>query len=121
MWVDPTAELARLETATWQQMPGIDADGIASALHGVAVVSTAELDPDDRRSTLARDHGLRHAVRVRVGPRGHAIALLELMTGTPPAADGALVLSLEAVAIQLGQVAELMRLGAQPRWAMGRF
>lgn len=121
MWVDPTAELAPLETATWQQMPRSDDDDIATALHGVAAVSTIELDPEHRLAKMARDHGLRHAVRVRVGPRGQAIALLELLTDTPPTADGALAVSLEAVAIQLGQVAELMRLGAQPRWAMGRF
>jgi len=36
------------------------------------------------------------------------------------AADGPLATSLEAMAIQLGQISELMKLGAHPRWATGR-
>jgi hypothetical protein len=120
MWVDPTAELQQLETATWQQSPAIDSEPVVSALHGAAAVSVSELDPDDRRLAIAREYGMRFAVCVRVGPADQPIAFLELMTDEEPDVDPLLALALDAVAIQLAQIEQLMKLGGQPRWALGR-
>jgi hypothetical protein len=121
MWVDPAAELERLETATWQQRPAIDADPIAAALRSPSSVSVADLDPNDRRLGVAREHGMRFVVRVRVGPADQAVALFELLSATEPDVDPLLALALDAVAIQLAQIERLMKLSAQPRWALSRF
>jgi predicted nucleic acid-binding Zn-ribbon protein len=121
MWVDPTAELAGLETLTWQLTRSIDSDPIATALRAPASVSFSPLSADDRRLTLAREQGLRFAMLVRVGPATEPIALLELLTDTQLEADPPLALALEAVAIQVGLIERLMKQGSQPRWAMGRF
>jgi hypothetical protein len=51
---------------------------------------------------------------------GETIAMLELLSRTATAPNPELMPSLEAIALQLGATAQLLRLADVPRWRTGR-
>jgi hypothetical protein len=46
--------------------------------------------------------------------------MLELLSRTVTAPDSELMLSLESIALQVGEIAQLLNLAASPHWRVGR-
>jgi hypothetical protein len=57
---------------------------------------------------------------VPISDGGETIAILELLSRTATAPNAELMVSLEAIALQLGAVAQLLKLSEVPRWRTGR-
>jgi hypothetical protein len=60
------------------------------------------------------------ALLVPVAHGGETIAMLELLSRSATAPDAELMVSLEAIALQLGATAALLKQADVPRWRMGR-
>ncbi|MHB8692385.1 MAG: PAS domain-containing protein [Solirubrobacteraceae bacterium] len=119
-WCDPAAELAQLETATWQELPALHASPQGSALHDKQPQWLAELDPGDRRFNTASKHGMSCGLLIPVHDATAPVALVELLgrDGKPP--DVEQQLAFAAIAVQLGHLCRLVRLSTEPRWGSGR-
>jgi GAF domain-containing protein len=64
--------------------------------------------------------GMGSALLVPISNGGETIAMLELLSRTASAPNAELIVSLEAIALQLGAIAQLLKLADVPRWRMGR-
>jgi hypothetical protein len=119
-WADPAAELAQLETATWQELPALHASPQGLALHEKPPQWLAELDPGDRRFNAVSAHGMSCGLLIPVHDGTEPVALIELLgrNRTPPDAEQHLAFA--AIGVQLGHLRRLARLGAEPRWGSGR-
>ena len=60
------------------------------------------------------------ALLVPISNGAETIAMLELLSRTATAPNAELTVSLEAAALQLGAIAQLLKLADLPRWRMGR-
>ncbi len=120
MWTE-SDELRAFETQTWQRSERIAQGPFGRAMAGPHSTSlTHDRFKDDRRLELAAQEGMRSAlllVPVRDGSR--AIALLEFLSQEPEEPDPELAVALEAVGLQLGHFAHLLRLGTKPHWSLG--
>jgi PAS domain-containing protein len=121
MWMRDPASLATFETCVWQHV-----EDVASAEFGRArsrMATTCLLDLHSAEDSLLRDaaaEGMGSALLVPVNDGGETIAMLELLSRTATAPSPELMVSLEAIALQLGAMAQLLRLTDAPRWRMGR-
>jgi hypothetical protein len=70
------------------------------------------------RAAATEQMGSAVLVPIREGPE--MIAMLELLSRTGVAPNAELMVSLEAVALQLGAVAKLLKLADTPHWRIGR-
>ena len=120
-WMRDPAALARLNTRTWKQV-----EDAASAEFGRArkrMASTCLLDLQSAEAPSLRDaaaEGMGSALLVPVRDGDETIAMLELLSRKATAPDPELMVSLEAIALQLGATAHLLRLADVPRWRTGR-
>jgi hypothetical protein len=120
MWT-VAAELAGFETLTWQRPLATPGTAVGEALYAPQPTWLRDLQAgDEGRLGVAAEHGLRSALLLPIRDGIETIALLELMTREETEPDGDLMTSLEAVALQLGHFAHLLRLGARPHWRLGR-
>jgi hypothetical protein len=116
MWTVPGSGLGPFETVTWQHRE--PAGGLlARALAGDAPTWLADLQLlQDRRATQAAGEHMRSALLLPVRDGASEVCLLELLSTAPAPDDPELTRALEAVAVQLGHFAHLLRLGASPHW-----
>jgi hypothetical protein len=63
---------------------------------------------------------MRCAALVPIRDGVSTLALIELLSVEREAPERELLLALEAIALQLGHFAHLLRLGARPHWRFGR-
>lgn len=63
---------------------------------------------------------MRCALLVPIRDGVSTLALLELLSSEARLPDPELLVSFEAIALQLGHFAHLLRLGAKPQWRFGR-
>jgi hypothetical protein len=81
----------------------------------------AELDASrDRHFAAAAAQGLRSALLVPIRDGIATVGMLELLSRAHLTIDPDVTASLEAIALQLGHFAHLLRLGASPHWRLGR-
>jgi hypothetical protein len=75
-----------------------------------------------RRGIASRERVLDRgsALLVPISSGGETIAMLELLSRTATAPNAELMVSLEAIALQLSATAQLLKLADVPRWQMGR-
>ena len=97
-----------------------DLDGAPIALCGVAAWAGGLETAEDGRFRAAAGVGLRSALLVPVRDGGTAIAVLEFLSSLEVPVAPEVATALEAVALQLGHFAHLLRLGAAPHWRLGR-
>jgi len=116
MWTGAASDLGPFETLTWQKPQPI-AGELGRALAGPHPTWLTGLDAtDDARCASAAREGMRSALLVPIHHARNPIGVLELLTRATRLPDAVIATSLEAVAVQLGHFAHLMRLGAEPRW-----
>jgi len=120
-WMCAPGGLATFETQTWQYV-----ENQATAEFGRAcsrMATTCLLDLQSAEDPLlkgAASVGIGSALLVPVSDGGETIAMLELLSRTDTAPDPELMISLDAIALQLGAVARLLTLANVPRWRVGR-
>ena len=120
-WMRDPAGLATFNTRTWKHI-----EDAATAEFGRArnrMATTCLLDLQSAEAPLLREaaaQGMASALLVPVSDGGETIAMLELLSRTTAAPNPELMVSLEAIALQLGAIAQLLRLADVPRWRTGR-
>jgi hypothetical protein len=120
-WKRDGAGLTTFETRTWQHREDASTAEFGRARNRMAATCLLELkSAEDPLLRAAADEGMCSALLVPISDGGETIAMLELLsrTATPPSAE--LMVSLDAIALQLGGVAQLLKLTDVPRWRMGR-
>jgi hypothetical protein len=75
---------------------------------------------EDPLLRAAAAEGMGSALLVPISNGGETIAMLELLSRTATAPNAELMVSLEAIALQLGAIAQLLKLADVPRWRMAR-
>jgi PAS domain-containing protein len=120
-WTHDPAGLAAFERRTWQHVEDATAAEFGRARKRMA--STCLLDLQSAEDPLLRaaaNEGIGSALLVPISDGGETIAMIELLSRTATAPDPELMVSLEAIALQLGGIAQLLRLADGPRWRVGR-
>ena len=75
---------------------------------------------EDSLLRTAAAEGMGSALLVPINDGGETIAMLELFSRTATAPSADLTASLDAIALQLGAMAQLIKLADVPRWRVGR-
>jgi PAS domain-containing protein len=118
MWV-ADGRLGALETLTWQL--GLPTAPVRAALDAPNATWVTDLaSAENRHLRDAASHGIASALLVPLKDEGSTVALLEFLTRARTELEQELLTSVEGVALQLGQFAGLLRLGAPPRLRLGR-
>jgi hypothetical protein len=120
MWMRDPAALATLETRTWQHRQDASTAEFGRARNRMATTCLLELESaEDPLLRAAAAEGMASALLVPISNGGETIAMLELLSRTATAPNAELMVSLEAIALQLGAIAQLLKLSDVPRWRMG--
>jgi hypothetical protein len=75
---------------------------------------------EDALLRAAAAEGMGSALLVPIVDGGETIAMLELLSRTATAPDAELIVSLEAIALQLGAIAPLLKLADMSQWRRAR-
>ncbi|HEY4426862.1 MAG TPA: PAS domain-containing protein [Solirubrobacteraceae bacterium] len=119
MWTRDPAGLASLETRTWQYRQDASTAEFGRARNRMATTCLLELQSaEDPLLRAAAAAGMGSALLVPISDGGETIAMLALLSRMPTAPDAELMVSLEAIGLQLGAVAQLLKLADVPRWRM---
>ena len=121
IWTRDPAGLATFETRTWKHREDASTAEFGRARNRMAATCLLELQSaEDPLLRAAAAEGMGSALLVPISDGGEAIAMLELLSrmATPPNAE--LMVSLEAIALQFGAIAQLFKLADAPRWRTGR-
>jgi hypothetical protein len=87
------------------------------------MATTCLLELQSAEDPLLRDAaagGMGSALLVPISDGGETIAMLELLSRGDTAPDAQLMVSLDAIALQLGAMAQLLKRADVPRWRVGR-
>jgi PAS domain-containing protein len=121
LWTRDSAGLATFETRAWQHGVDMSAAEFGRARSRMATTCLLELQSaEDSLLRAAAAEGMGSALLVPITDSGETIAMLELLSRTATAPNAELMSSLEAIALQLGAIAQLLKLADVPRWRMGR-
>jgi PAS domain-containing protein len=121
MWMRGAGNLARFETRTWQHRPDASKAEYGRARKRMAATCLLELESaEDGLLRAAADVGMGSALLVPISDGGETIAMLELFASTDAPPNAELMESLDAIALQLGGIAQLIKHSEVPRWRMGR-
>jgi PAS domain-containing protein len=121
IWMrDPTG-LATLETRTWKHRRDTSSAEFGRARNRMAATCLLELQSaEDPLLRAAAAEGMGSALLAPISNGGETIAMLEFLSRTATAPNAELMVSLEAIALQLGAIAQLLKLADVPRWRTGR-
>jgi PAS domain-containing protein/predicted nucleic acid-binding Zn-ribbon protein len=120
-WKRDGGGLTTFETRTWQHREDVSTAEFGRARSRMAPTCLLDLSSaEDPLLRAAAGEGMGSALLVPISDGGETIAMLELLSRstTPPNAE--LMVSLEAIALQLGGIAALLKLTDVPRWRTGR-
>jgi len=120
-WMGDPAALAGFNTRTWKHVEDAGTAEFGRARNRMA--PTCLLDLQSAEDPLLREaaaQGMGSALLVPISDGGETIAMLELLSRKATAPTPELMVSLEAVALQLGTTAQLLRHADVPRWRTGR-
>ncbi|MFI4977898.1 MAG: PAS domain-containing protein [Solirubrobacterales bacterium] len=121
IWTRDSAGLGTFETRTWQHREDASTAEFGRARNRMAATCLLELQSaEDPLLRAAAAEGMGSALLVPISDGGETIAILELLSRTATAPNAELMLSLEAIALQLGAIAQLLKIADVPRWRMGR-
>jgi PAS domain-containing protein len=121
IWTSEPGSLGTLETRAWQQRQDCSTAEFGRARARMAATCLLELaSAEDPLLRGAADQGFHSALLVPISVGGEAVAMLELLSRdtAPPSAE--LMVSVDAVALQLGVIAQLIKVANVPRWRTGR-
>ena len=121
IWMRDRGALAAFESRTWHHRRDASSAEFGRARNRMATTCVLELrSAEDPLLRAAAEEGMGSALLVPISDGAETIAMLELLSRTDTAPDAELMVSLEAIALQLGAVAQLLKLADVPRWRMGR-
>lgn len=121
IWMRDPAALAGFETLAWKHVENASTAEFGRARSRMATACLLELaSAEDSLLTAAAAEGMNSALLVPVSAGGEMIAMLALLSRTHAAPNADLMVSLDAIAMQLGAIAQLIKLADAPRWRMGR-
>jgi len=120
-WMGDPAGLATFNTRTWKHVEDAGTAEFGRARNRMAPTCLLDLQSaEDPLLREAAEQGMGSALLVPVSDGGETIAMLELLSRSATAPSPELMVSLEAVALQLGATAQLLRHADVPRWRTGR-
>ncbi len=120
-WRRDSAALAGFETRAWQFVEDAATGEFGRARNRMATACLLNLQSaEDKLLRDAAGEGIGSALLVPVSDGGETIAMLELLARTDTAPSPDVMISLEAIALQLGAIAQLLSLADVPRWRTGR-
>jgi PAS domain-containing protein len=120
-WMRDQAGLSKFETRTWQHVEDASTAEFGRARSRMATTCLLDLQSaEDPLLRAAAAEGIGSALLVPVSDGGETIAMLQLLSRTAAAPPPELMISLEAIALQLGAMAQLLTLADTPRWRTGR-
>ncbi|HWX96177.1 MAG TPA: hypothetical protein VNZ01_04925 [Solirubrobacteraceae bacterium] len=121
IWLRDPAALATLETRTLKHRRDASTAELGRARNRMAATCLLELQSaEDPLLRAAAEEGMGSALLVPISDGGETIAMLELLSRTATAPNAELMVSLEAIALQLGAVAQLLKFTDARSWRMGR-
>jgi len=121
IWMRDPTSLAAFETRTWKHRQDASTAEFGRVRNRMATTCVLELQSaEDPLLRAAAAEGMGSALLVPIGDGGETIAMLELLSRTATAPNAELMASLEAIAMQLGAIAQLLKLVDVPRWRIGR-
>jgi hypothetical protein len=121
MWTADPRALAGFETRAWQYSADISTGEFGRVRSRMATTCLLELETaEDALLFAAAAEGMGSAALVPIGEAGEVVAMLELLARTTTAPSEELVVSLDAIAMQLGALAQALTHADVPRWRMGR-
>jgi PAS domain-containing protein len=120
-WASDPAGLATFETRTWQHAEDPTKAEFGRACKRMATTGLLDLESaEDPLFRATASEGIGSVLLVPVSDGGETIAMLGLLSRTAAAPDPELMASLDAVALQLGGMAQLLTFADKPRWRVGR-
>ncbi len=121
MWTRDPDGSGAFQTLTWQHPEPLNGSELGRASTAAHPIAIADVEASqDHRFKLAAAEGMRCAMLVPIRDGVSTLAVLELLGRDDRLPDPHWSLSLEAIALQLGHFAHLLRLGAKPNWRLGR-
>ena len=119
VWTRDPARLATFETRSWHHQPDASTGEFARARNRMATTCLLDLQSaEDPLIRAAAAEGMGSALLVPIAGDGETIAMLALFSRTATTPNAELMVSLEAIAGQLGEIAQLKR--TEPRWRSAR-
>lgn len=120
-WMGDPTSLAAFQTRAWRHEVDAATGEFGRARSRMATTCLLDLRlAEDSLLQEAAEQGMGSALLVPVSDGSEMIAMLQLLSLTATAPDPDLMVSLEAIALQLGTLAQLLRLADAPRWRVGR-
>jgi PAS domain-containing protein len=125
VWTGQAPEVTPFETMTWQHRPEMTGTEFGRARNRPGPTNLLELrSAEDNLLRAAAAEGMTSALlvpiqnAVMIGP--DMLAMIGLFGHSEVPADPELILSLEAIALQLSTIGHLLETAASPHWGMGR-
>jgi hypothetical protein len=119
IWTRDPARLATFETRSWHHLPDASTGEFARARTRMATTCLLELhSAEDPLIAAAAAEGMASALLVPIARGGELIAMLALFSRTDRTPTGELMASVEEIAGQLGEIAQLKP--PEPRWLSAR-
>jgi PAS domain-containing protein len=121
VWIREGAGLGTFETRTWQHRADASSAEFGRVRNRMAATCLLDLESaEDPLLRAAGAAGMGTAVLLPIGDGAETIAMVELLSRTTTAPNAELMVALDAIALQLGAVAQLLKLSDVPRWRVGR-
>jgi PAS domain S-box-containing protein len=121
VWIREGAGLGTFETRTWQHRADASSAEFGRVRNRMAATCLLDLQSaEDPLLRAAGAAGMGTAVLLPVGDGSETIAMVELLSRTTTAPNAELMVALDAIELQLGGVAQLLKLSDVPRWRVGR-
>lgn len=121
VWMrDPTA-LASIESRAWKHVEDPSAGEFGRARNRMAATCLLDLESaEDRLLAAAGAEGVGSAILVPISDGSDTVAMLELLSRGASMPNPELVVSLDAIALQLGALARLLKFTDDREWRLGR-
>ena len=121
IWMREPEDLVAFENRTWHHRKDASTGEFGRARNRMATTCVLELrSAEDALLRAAAEDGMGSALLVPINDGSDTLAMLELLSRSTTAPNADLMISLEAIALQLGVVAQLLKFTDVPRWRMGR-
>ena len=121
VWMRDAASLASLEARAWKHVEDPSTAEFGRARNRMATSCLLDLQSaEDPLLQAAAAEGIGSAMLVPISDGGDTIAMLELLSTSAATPNPELVVSLDAVALQLGALARLFKYTDDREWRLGR-
>ena len=121
LWMRDPAGLTSFEARAWKHVEDPSTAEFGRARNRMATTCLLDLQSaEDPLLRAAAAEGIGSAMLVPVSDGGDTIAMLELLSRGATAPNPELVVSLDAIALQLGALARLLKFTDDREWRLGR-